>query len=256
MHLVLGPGAMGLYAYLGAISAINTDDVEEVSGCSAGSILGLFLCCGKTLDEIRDFVFGVDLKELSKVNIVSLIKNFGLISHTPIKKVLRQFVGDPKFKDLKKKLYVTSYCINKMETEYFSADNSPDMSVVDAVSMSMSVPFLFETIKYRDYTYVDGSVRECTPMLAFLHKDPKDVLVIKLEKNKHYVQEIKNLKDFVMCLVNIATESTITYSSLSKEISLDVSGFDVFDFSMSEEAKMKMYLQGYQTTLSHLGSFR
>ena len=256
MHLVIGSGAMGIYAYLGALSAIELDTVDEVAGCSAGSILGLFVCCGKTLDEIRDFMFGIDLKELTKLDIVSLITNFGLISHAPIKKLLKDFCGDPTFKELSKKLYVTSYCLNKMDTEYFSVDNSPDMSVIDAVCMSISIPFLFETAKYKEYTYLDGATKECVPMLAFLHKDPKDVLILKLEKHIKHKPEIKNLKDFVMCLINVATESAVVYKSFSREIILDVSNVDIFDFFMNEEGKMKLYVQGYHTTLSHLGSFK
>lgn len=256
MHLVIGPGAMGLYAYFGALSAIGLDTVEEVSGSSAGAILGLFVCSGKTLDEIHNFMFEVDLKSLTKVNIMSLIKNFGLISHAPIKKLLRDFCGDPKFIDLPKKLHVSAYCLNRMETEYFSVDNVPDMSVVDAVCMSMSVPFLFESCRHNLCTYIDGGLREHLPTLAFLHKDPKDVLVIKFEKHKTLTPEIKSMKDFIMCLVNVAVESSVANQCLSSEICISIEGIDIFDFSMSYEEKMKLYVKGYQTALIHLGSFK
>jgi hypothetical protein len=256
MHLVIGPGAMGIYAYLGALAAIGLDAVEEVSGSSAGSVLGLLVCCGKTADEIHDFMFGIDLKELTKPSIASLITNFGLIAHEPIKKLLRGFCGDPTFKDLKKKLYVTSYCLNKMETEYFSVDTAPDMHVIDAVCMSISIPFLLETARYKEYTYLDGGTREFTPSLAFLHKDPNDVLVLGIERHHKHVQEIKNLKDFIRRLVNVATESAPYYKSFSREISLDVSDVDTLNFLMNEDEKMKLYVRGYQTTLSHLGSFK
>ena len=59
-----------------------------------------------------------------------------------------------------------------------------------------------------------------------------------------------------MCLINVATESAISYKSFSREIILDVSNVDIFDFFMNEEGKMKLYVQGYHTTLSHLGSFK
>jgi predicted acylesterase/phospholipase RssA len=256
MYVVIGPGAMGTFAYFGALSALGLDRVDEVSGCSAGAILGLLICTGKTIEEIRDFIFNVNIKELTKVNILSLINNFGFISHGPIKKLLKEFCGDPTFKDLSKKLYVTSYCLNKMETEYFSVDNSPDMSVVDAVCMSMSVPFLFESVKYNTYRYVDGATCEHYPMLAFLHKDPKDVLIIRLERHKKCIPEIKNIKEFIMCLVNIASESPLAYKSFSREITIDIIGVNIFDFLMSDDDKMKLYVIGYQTALSHLGSFK
>jgi predicted acylesterase/phospholipase RssA len=130
------------------------------------------------------------------------------------------------------------------------------MSVVDAVCMSMSVPFLFESCRHNSCTYIDGGLREAVPALAFLNKDPKDVLVLKFEKHKTLTPEIKSVKDFILCLVNVAVESSVAYQSFSKEISLDMEGFDMFDFTMSYEDKMKLYIKGYQTALIHLGSFK
>ena len=246
MHLILAPGAMGIFAYLGALSAMGLESIEEVAGASAGSLLGFFICCGKTLDEIHDFLFGIDLVSLTKMNIYSFFINFGFISHEPFRKVLKDFCGDPTFKDLKKKLYVTAYCLNTMETEYFSVDSHPDMSVIDAVCMSMSVPVLFESVKYKGFTYVDGGACENFPMLAFLNKDPKDVVIIRFEKHKKFIPEITNIKDFVSTLINFVISSQSVYVSPSKTILVDIEGVDIFNFSMDVDDKMKLYVKGYQ----------
>jgi predicted acylesterase/phospholipase RssA len=257
MYLVIGPGAMAVYAFLGALSAIDLDTVDEVSGCSAGAIIGLFVAIGKTLDEIKDLVFTADLKGLTKLNIVSLIKNFGLISHTPIKAKLREMCGgDPKFKDLPKKLYVTSFCLNKMETEYFSVDNVPDMSVIDAVCMSMSVPFLFETSKLNTFTYLDGAVRETVPSLCFLNKDPRKVMIIQRENHKKHSAEITTIREFLNCVVNVALESSVDCGSFPNRVRVNLETFNLLNFEMEYEEKVKMYVIGYQTALSHLGSFK
>ena len=254
--MVIGPGGMGLFSYLGSVSAIGVDNIDEVSGASAGAILGLFICCGKTIEEIVDFCFGLDLKEISKFSVTSLVTKFGLISHEPVKKVLREFCGDPKFKDLKKKLHVTAFCVNKSETEYFSVDNAPDMSVIDAVCMSISIPFLFETVKYNSFTYVDGCTCERTPDLAFANKDPKDVLIVQREPQRNYIDEIKSFRDFISAMVNVAINIAPAFKKLSKSISIDLSSFNTFDFSMEYDEKFKLYTLGYQTALSHLGSFK
>jgi len=254
MNLVIGPGVMGIFAFLGALDAIGLDNVQEISGSSAGALLGMCVCLGKTVEEIKEFFFGLDLKELSKFNITSLILKFGLISHEPAKKLFLEFFkGDPKFKDLKKKLYVTSFCINKMETEYFSVDNSPDMSVIDAVFMSLSVPFLFESVKYKTFTYVDGCTRESLPVMAFLNKDPKDVLVLCKESHVSHVPEIKTMKDFIMAVIQIAVGSSVSCNVFTNKISIDLSEYDVFNFCMDYEEKAKLYILGYQAAKSHLG---
>jgi predicted acylesterase/phospholipase RssA len=256
MNLVIGPGVMGIFAFLGALDAIGLEKIEEISGSSAGALLGVCVCSGKTIQEIKEFVFGVDLKELSKFNITSLILKFGLISHETIKKLLREFLGGtPKFKDLKKKLYVTSFCLNKMETEYFSVDNSPDMSVIDAVCMSISVPFLFESVRYNEFTYIDGGSREAVPDMAFLNKEPEKVLILCQEQHRTYVPEIKTIKDFVCSIVRLAIESTVSRTVFSKKISIDLSEYDVFNFSMEYEEKARLYILGYQEATSQLGLF-
>ena len=73
MYLVIGSGGMAIYSFLGSLSVIGVDKVDEVSGASAGALLGLLVCTGKTIEEITDFCLHVDLKELSSLNITSFI---------------------------------------------------------------------------------------------------------------------------------------------------------------------------------------
>ena len=53
-YLVIGPGALGLFSFIGLLHKIKhtLDDVEEISGASAGSLIGLFLSLNKETDEI------------------------------------------------------------------------------------------------------------------------------------------------------------------------------------------------------------
>jgi len=254
MYLVIGPAAMGIYSFIGSLSLIDLNKVEEVSGSSAGAILGFFICLGKTHEEIREFCLNLNLTELSKMSITTFITKFGLISHEPIKKKFKEFCGgDPTFSDLPKKLYVTSFCVNKFETEYFSADTSPYMSVIDAVCMSISVPFLFESIKYNKFTYLDGGTFENVPSLAFLNKDPKDVLVLSLEINKKHLPEIKTIRDFINSVIHVAVNNRISCNTQYKEVRFDIGDVNIFDFSMSDDDKLKLYFLGYQIALTQLG---
>jgi NTE family protein len=253
MYLVIGPAAMGIYSFIGSLKVLDLNKIKEVSGSSAGAILGLFICSGKTIEEILEFCLHVDLKELTKMNLTSLITGFGLISHTPIKKVLREFCGDLKFRDLSKKLHVTSFCVNKSTTEYFSVDTSPDMSVIDAVCMSMTVPFLFETIKHNNFTYLDGGTCEIVPTMSFINKDPSEVVVLRLQINKVCIPEIKSIRDFIGGLIQLAVNNRTMEKTCYKEICIDLGTMNIFDFLMDLEGKLKLYLLGHQTTLTQLG---
>jgi len=253
MYLVIGSGGMAIYSFLGSLSVIGVDAVDEVSGASAGALLGLLVCTGKTIEEITDFCLHVDLKELSSVNITSFITKYGFISHEPIKKVLRRFCGgDPTFKQLAKKFHVTSFCVNKSETEYFSVDTFPNMSAIDAVCMSISVPFLFESVIYNSFTYIDGGIHESLPMMAFINKDPKDVLIIKLEQDKRHIPEIKTIKSFVDSIVQLMMMNRVHYKTDSKTISINLGGgIDIFNFLMEHDDKLRLYMIGYQLAKTH-----
>ena len=65
-----------------------------------------------------------------------------------------------------------------MHRLYFSRDTHPDMKVIDAVIMSMSIPVVFATSMYDGKTYVDGSTTEFHPVAPFYDKRPTDVAVV------------------------------------------------------------------------------
>ena len=90
MYLAIGPAMLGIYSFIGSLKLIDLNKIEEVSGSSAGAILGFFICLGKTVEEIREFCLNVNLLELSKMSLASFITKFGLISHNPIKKEFRK----------------------------------------------------------------------------------------------------------------------------------------------------------------------
>ena len=127
------------------------------------------------------------------------------------------------------------------------------MSVIDAVCMSITVPFLFETIKYNSFTYLDGGTFELVPTMAFLHKDPKDVVVLRLIINKNYIPEIKSIRDFINSIIQLAVNNKIYEKSLYKEIHVDLGPVNIFNFLMDLDDKLKLHLIGYQIALIQLG---
>jgi len=173
---------------------------------------------------------------------MSLFTKYGLIALEPIKKKLREFIGNPTFKELHKKLHVSAFCVSKSETEYFSVDTHPDMPVIDAVCMSMAVPFLFECVHFRDFIYVDGGTTERLPSTVFLNKNPEEVLAIKMNLDQKKT-EIKDLRQFVINLI-FATINNRVDTPFGKVLHVNVGNCNVFDFNMTLEQKLKLLLLG------------
>ena len=249
-YLVLGPASMGIFSLIGALKARETSlaDVKEISGSSAGAILALFLAVGMSMDEIIDVSLSLNIPNFVKIRIGSFFNKFGFVDMTPIRKKLVDICGsDPTFNELDMKIYVSAYCLNTAETVYFSKDTHPDMKVIDAVCMSMAVPFIFACGNYEDNIYVDGGMKEEYPLTPFLDKKPHEVTCIKIEMDRIFQETIDNPKQFVDVLVRSALSNREVYKLPIKIVEINVGDTDVFDFNMTYEDKIRLYNTGYST---------
>ena len=249
-YLVLGPASMGIYSLIGALKARESSlaDVAEISGSSAGAILALFLAVGMSIDEILETSLSLNIPNFVKIRLGSFFNKFGFVDMTPIRKKLVEICdGDPTFRELDTKIYISAFCLNTTETVYFSRDTHPDMKVIDAVCMSMAVPFIFACGKYEEMTYVDGGTKEEFPLTPFLDKKPHEVTCIRIKMDKIFRESIDNPKEFVDIIIRSALSNRETFNSPIDIVEVNVGDTDVFDFSMDYEDKVRLFNMGYST---------
>jgi predicted acylesterase/phospholipase RssA len=255
-YLVIGPGAMAFFVYLGVISSMKHenmfDDLEEISGASAGSLLAfLFIATKGDLAKILDYSISVPVKQIMKPNIKSLLKNYGLVPSDKLRKIFseacEEFIGksDITFQELYEfnpiKLHVATYCVDLMKTIYFSADSTPAMSVLDALCASVAVPFLISSVKLKDgWNYIDGATGEIIPAAPFLGKINSDIFSMKIAWGP--LTQINSLKSYAISILSTSMNFRPTYDI--PLIDIDVKGIDIFDFEATNEAKLKMFLMG------------
>ena len=255
-YLIIGPGAMGYFGFLGYLKSIENklNDVEEISGASAGSILGLFLATGRTVDEIVEFSFNLDIPDFVKINLGCFFNQFGFVDIDPIRSKLIEFCkGNPTFKELKKKFYVSAFCLNTSKTEYFSVDTHPDMYVIDAVCMSMSIPFIFSASTYNGHTYVDGGMIEQLPYVPFLQKKPCHVHAVLLRQEGRFQENVDTQMGFLQSIIMGSLNNREDYGDKIKRVYIDVEhDTNVFDFEMSHEDKLKLYFEGLNNLSAYI----
>jgi predicted acylesterase/phospholipase RssA len=249
-YLVLGPASMGIYSMIGTLKVLESKlvDVKEISGSSAGSILALFLALGMSVDEIYDVALNLNVSKFVKICIKSFFNKCGFVDMGPIRNKLVDICGcDPTFEELDMKIYVSAFCLNTSTTEYFSRDTHPKMKVIDAVCMSMAIPFIFTCGEFEGRTYVDGATQEQIPMTPFLGKKPHEITGIKLKTKQIYQEDIDNPLQFVKSLIRSTVSNRVEYSKYTKIIEIYVGDTDIFDFKMSYEDKIRLYNIGYST---------
>jgi len=246
-YLVLGPGAMGIYAMIGCLKKLNKElrDVQEISGSSAGSILALFLALGMSVDKILKISLSLDISEFVKLNIGLFFNKFGFVDTIPIRQKLIEICGcDPTFRELKKKIHVAAFCLNSSQTEYFSVDTYPDMKVIDAVCMSIAIPLIFECGKHDSKTYVDGGTAEDIPLLPFIDKKPHEIACVKIHVVPKYKEDLDNPKQFLETIITSTLRNRVRYNINIKTYQIDIEHLNIFDFGLSYEDKIRLYILG------------
>jgi predicted acylesterase/phospholipase RssA len=260
-YLAIGPGAMAYFAFLGAMGALRDchelDNLEEISGASAGAILGFFYIVAEgNIKTILDYSLDIPIHTIMKPNIRLFLKHFGLVSHKKVRSVLSDIIRvffskeDLTFEEFRQlrpnmpKLHISAYCVNLCKTDYFSCDTSPKMSVIDALCMSIAVPLLFATVEREGHRYIDGGTMEETPASVFVGKDN-----VKLIKSAWSDDEINtsNLKSYIASI--LFTTMHLRHKYKFPTIDVDLAKFQIFDFDISMETKLKLFSFGYHSTL-------
>ncbi len=183
-----GGGVKGI-AYVGAMQVLSQrgllDDIRRAGGASAGAINALIFALGYDIraqheilrsTEFRDFMddsFGV-IRDIRR-----LAKEFGWYKgdffSTWLGKLVKDRLGNESatFRDLKNanrpELYVIGTNISTGFSEVFSLERTPNMPLVTAIRISMSIPLFFAAVRFgaREDVYVDGGVMLNYPVKLF-----------------------------------------------------------------------------------------
>jgi NTE family protein len=178
-NLVLEGGGIRGIAYSGALELLDSlhqlDSIERIAGTSSGSMNGLLYAIGYGPKEIQYLIGNTAFEKFNQVGFPiiggmnRMKKKYGYYSTKRIEatfeKLLAQKGLDPNltFKDLHelriansryKDLYITGTSLNNQKTIVFSYETYPEMRIVDAMRVSLTVPFYFEAI----FVNKDGSV--------------------------------------------------------------------------------------------------
>lgn len=179
MRLVLGGGGLACLTYIGAYDVFMQrnmmQQVDEIYGISAGSFLGLGITLQIAPDDLmnifrENYPFKKDDLKMS-----SLITKYGLDSSYGTRRLVEkilEFGGlpkDAKMTDLASCRIRFHVCVTNVNT--YTKDlftTSDDVSVVDAVVASGTVPVLFVPVCIKDEYYIDGG--------ALWHSFPVELL--------------------------------------------------------------------------------
>jgi len=245
-HLVVGPGGVGYFSLIGAINSLwdngHLSDLETMCGSSAGA-LACIVCAVYKFDFKQIVKRSVEVNLTFKTEILHFIKTYGLVNKDFLLSKINSCIPNISFKELFDsthiKIYINTYCLELKKVLYLSVDTHPDMSIVDAVYMSICVPFIFEPMIYNDYHYIDAGLVEYSPCSIYSTGD--DVLVIRLAFKSYY--ECNNIYDYISHIFNMMLSRRMKYKF--ETIYINIESKDVYNINISDLQKIKLIIKGY-----------
>ncbi|MGG3641456.1 patatin-like phospholipase family protein [Bacillus gobiensis] len=183
-----GGGVKGL-AYVGALEVLEEkkilENIERFGGTSAGAITALLLGLGYKLDEIRIEMESVDFQKFKDDSWGEIrdttrlfFNGFGRYKGNKFrswleKRICKKTDGRSQitFAELKKltgkEVFFQGTNVSTHRIETFSLEYTPNMPVIDAVRISMSIPFFFDSVEWEGSYYVDGGMLDNFPIRLF-----------------------------------------------------------------------------------------
>lgn len=191
-NLVFEGGGVKGIAYIGALEVLREkeilDNIERVGGSSVGAITALLVGLNYQPEEIKDIFCNLNFQSFLDESwgiireVQRLVQQYGWYKgdffHNWVASIIAAKVGnadatfrdvfDVRQKDNYQDMYFTGTNLSTGFSEVFSYENTPDMSIADAVRISMSVPLFFAAIRdKRDHLYVDGGLLDNYPIRLF-----------------------------------------------------------------------------------------
>lgn len=260
---------IGAFKYLEELKSVRNDikvDIKRIYAVSVGSIIGLLYAIGYTWEEMEREIFKVDTKSLQNIRLKTFIKNYGLDSGKKIMNWLEELVerkGYKKtitFKQLLKlrgiDLNIGSTNLNKYKAVYFNSEISPNLRIVRAIRMSIGIPLVFSSVRYKGEVYVDGGVINSYPIRNV--DKLENVLGLKIllnnELNEFVDEKIESIGDYLYHLFYcymLQKETSTTLSIEYSEHTVFINPGKIIHsikFDLSESDKKSLIECGYQET--------
>lgn len=313
-NLVFEGGGVKGIAYCGALEILENKgilkNVSRVAGTSAGAITAGLLAVGFENNEIfnllkeTSFSSFMDSKWGFIRDAIGLFSKFGWYKGKKFQQWFEQQIEKKTgnrnftFNDLQeavsgkkpgfKELAVAGTNLSTQTTEIFSREYTPDISIANAVRISMSIPLFFYVVNYNSNRYVDGGLYYNYPIDIFdndkylsdkkygrkIDYDPREgaiyncqTLGLRVDTKKEIKavfeetppQPIKNIKDYMGALIGGYMEGMnkihLHENDWHRTIYIDSLGVKTTQFDLEEATIDKLIKSGQKGATDYLNWF-
>ena len=275
-EIILSGAGTGGLAILGALQWLHEHEyltkITRWVGTSSGAIIAILVLSGYEPVIIYRILSQLPFKELANDfnadSVLGLFDTMGLMEPTLVLRLYTIMLHKKGFSDtvtiqeFKARtgadIVITGYCMSTADTVTFDAESHPNMPLITACRITMSVPLLFRPVVFEGKMYVAGGTIEHIPVRFAKFK--RRSLVIHCYKEHppswpvatNLLQLTNQMKSVVgrqlenLCIADILRKRPHTVLKVTFPFVKDAY---VVDFSLDTEAKRHMYENGRKSAI-------
>ena len=269
--LVISGGGLKGFAGLGSLKCLLdngiTNQFDTLAGSSVGAVICFLYNIGYCPKDIYDVLEQIDFTKLIKyIEPENLLLDpcFGISSPEPIIYAIYKFMKNKNINNkitflqlyemTKTNLIITGTCLNDITIKYFSYSTTPDMQILKALRISISIPFIFRPYQYDGKLWVDGGVMNNFPIDLFNDR-LGDVIGIYMDDVYDYINEIDEIQDYFIRVFKCVFRG-LNYNKIElfKKyfVHIKTHGNHSTNWEITQHEKKMLYDEGYKQTLDYI----
>jgi len=256
MNLIIGGGSYKGLIFLGVMHYLHKSNklknINHFSGCSIGSIIGVFLLMGVEPIEIYNELMKVSFSNYTKMDVNLLLNEFTLVGTNFFnlwKTIFLKYEDvSISIKEFNEKyscnINIASTCINTRQTVIFNGEDYPDVKVFDAIVASCSIPFVFPPHKIGDLYYVDGECKCYYDKFNLIIDD--ETVIVKLPDIKFSEESMTYFSGYMKeILCTLTQDIDLKTNDLTLVVNIPEKYVNKYDFSdLTNKDKTELFLSG------------
>ena len=295
-HLVFSGSALRSFCLLGILRYIYFNKMEDHIKNAAGTSMGSFFCLAFALkipiDELEEMIITLinmpEVISVSSDDFINLFTDLGFNNSKLYLSGIKQYlkkkydIEDITFIELSKltgvNVFVSVTKINTGKNFIFNVNDTPNVSVLDAVAASMCIPLLSQPVKIDDNYYVDGCLTNNLPYEIFNNINQDDILNVAIYIKKDYevtdiikTDEELNFFNYYKQICSIIYSNSLHCSYISKlpnfknPLLISDSPFtsfynikisdDSIAFNIKDDDVQNLILQGFRDISNYMKQF-
>lgn len=172
ISLALSGSGFKFPVHVGALKAVLDSEHElvEVSGTSGGSIVAGMWACDMSEGDMIDIALCTDWRPFIKFQPRAFFRG-GINDGQKVLEFCREITQGRTFESSERPISIVSTDLLTNNPHLFSHQETPYVSIAEAIRASVSIPVLFTPYRWGDKLLVDGVVSNSLPMNHLFTED-------------------------------------------------------------------------------------